>query len=372
MVGGSRRRVGTCLSGKFPRFRNSELRRATLEELQRTQVAWSHSKSARSRILPLMAHTYILTAFAFLIGLIAGSFLNVCIVRLPADESVVRPRSKCPACKAPVRAADNIPLVSWLLLRGRCRSCKGPISLQYPIVELLMGLWFAAQFLRYSEAMAIYMTAVDFFGISASRVFATQTELVLEYLAMAALGFLLLGLMVMDWQTGLLPNEFTYGGMFTGLLLYAIAAFTLPEVRGVVMLTAPEKAIALRLAAILASALVLLLVRWIYWKVRHSEGMGLGDVKMLAMIAAFLGLRLAMLSLFFGVVSGALFAVGLVLVLRLKKVVPAHPDSPGVTTPTPLHPAHMHVPFGSFLAGGGLYAALFGHQTMDWYLRFWR
>ncbi len=312
-----------------------------------------------------MLPTSLLTAFAFLLGLATGSFLNVCIARLPVDESVVRPRSKCPGCGAPIRALDNIPVLSWLLLRGRCRACGQHISLQYPLVELLTGLWFAVLFVRYQAASVLldaYLPAP----------WGQHAQLALQYIAIATLGWLLLGLMVMDWQTGLIPDEFTFGGMFAGIMLYLPWTFLLPDDTGRVMLTAPERAITLRLLAIAGAALVLLLVRWLYWMVRHSEGMGLGDVKMLAMIAAFLGLKLAMLSLFIGVVAGALFAIGLVMALRMKKVIPAPPDSPGVTTPTPLHPAHMHVPFGSFLAIGGMYAALYGPQTINWYMKFWR
>ncbi len=319
-----------------------------------------------------MAHAYFFGALAFLLGLAFGSFLNVCIVRLPVDESIVHPRSKCRACGVPVRALDNIPLLSWVMLRGRCRSCKARISLQYPLVELLMGLWFLLLFLRYAAAYEQYRATFELFGAYCNNLWEVQTGLVIAYASLAALGFLLLGLMVMDWQTGLLPDEFTYGGIFTGLILYAAGAFMLPPDQGQVMLTGPEKAILLRVLATVAAALVLLLVRWIYWKVRHHEGMGLGDVKLLTMIAAFLGLRFAMLSLFIGVVTGALFAIGLVIFLRLKKIQLALPDSPGSTTPIPLHPAHMHVPFGTFLALGGFFAALFGEQALRWYLHFYR
>lgn len=318
-----------------------------------------------------MAHAYLFAAFA-LFGLALGSFLNVCIARLPEGESVARPRSKCRSCGTAVRVLDNIPVLSWFLLRGRCRSCKESISLQYPIVELLMGLWLLLLASRYVASYEQYKDTVELFGAYSGGLWAVQTSLALAYASLAILGFLLLGLMVMDWRHGLLPDAFTYSGMFVGLLLYACGAFLLPADSGVVMLTAPERAIALRVLAIAAAAMVLLLVRWIYWAARKREGMGLGDVKLLAMIAAFLGFKLAMLSLFFGVVSGALFAVGLVAVLRLKKAQPAHPESPGVTTLTPLHPAHMHVPFGSFLCAAGLFSALYGDRILRWYVHFWR
>ena len=270
----------------------------------------------------------------FVAGLLFGSFLNVCISRLPQDESVVRPRSKCPHCSAPIRPWDNIPLLSWLLLRGRCRTCSGPISWRYPAVEMATGAWFAASFVIANSSPG---------------------PVLLTWLTVAILGFLLLGLAVMDVETGLLPDEFTLGGGFAGFVLFCVYAFLLPDVKGTVFLTAPEKALALRLLAATASVAVLLLIRWLYWLARRREGMGLGDVKMLGMMAIFLGFAPVMLALFVAILSGAVAGVLLLLSQRQKKSI-----------------KRTELPFGCFLALGGFYVMLFGQQTLGWYMHFFR
>ena len=265
---------------------------------------------------------------AVLLGLAFGSFLNVCISRLPAGESVVRPRSRCPLCRYEIAAYDNIPVLSWLLLHRRCRHCRWPIPACYPLVELSVGLWFVA--------------SLWIFGLSLAAVNS------------AVLGFFCIGLLVMDWQTQVLPDEFTLGGMAAGFLLCAIRAFLLPMDRGQVVLTGPERILLFRIIAIAAAALLLWLVRAAYRLLRHRDGMGLGDVKMLAMIAAFLGLRHALLALFFSVIAGSIYAIGLMLV-----------RGGSVNGKTRLA-------FGSFLALGGMAAALFGNPLIAWYSNFYR
>jgi len=270
-----------------------------------------------------------LPVFLFLLGIAFGSFLNVCIARLPLGESIIKPRSRCPACRTPIRAWDNIPLLSWFVLRRRCRACQSPISIQYPLVEFATGVWFVV---AYFASLA-------------------QPELApLYFIRTAVLGFLLLGLLVMDWQSGLLLDAFTFTGMGIGLLLCIIGTMQLPLDQSAVILTTPEKIVGLRLLAILCAALLLLAVRWIYKLARGREGMGLGDVKMLAMMAAFLGFPLTMLAFFLAIMAAALYAVVLVITRRAR-------------------PASA-LPFGSFLALGGLYAALLGPWTIAWYLGF--
>lgn len=264
---------------------------------------------------------------AILLGLALGSFLNVCISRLPVGESVVRPRSRCPLCRKPIAAFDNIPLLSWLLLRRRCRQCRWPIPARYPLVELGVAAWFAA-------SLGIY-------GLSLAAV------------NCAVFGFFAIGLLVMDWQTHILPDEFTFGGIAIGFLLCAVRAFLLPMDRGQVVLTGPERILLYRTIAIIAAALALWLIRTLYRLLRRQDGMGLGDVKMLAMIAAFLGLRPTMLALFVAVLAGSIYAIGLMLAHR------------GVTAKTRL-------PFGSFLALGGLTAALIGVPLITWYASLFR
>ncbi|MGD0444314.1 MAG: prepilin peptidase [Edaphobacter sp.] len=304
---------------------------------------------------------------AFFMGLLFGSFLNACISRIPQRESIVTPRSRCTGCGAPIRWHDNIPLLSWLLLRGRCRDCKQAISMRYPLVELAVGLWFAGIAGTFASR---YSRAHEFGNVVSSGDF----PIAIAALSVAILGFLLIGLMVMDWQTMMLPDAFTLSGIAIGVLLVCLQAVFLGPgedqvvlntthqlrlnspgsfiSRGNVFLTGPEALIFGRIAAACGAALLLLLIRWIYKAVRHREGMGLGDVKLLAMIAAFLGLGPSILALFAGVIAASLY--GAVLLAR---------GEAGAAT---------KLPFGSFLCAGGLVSALFGNALIDRYIAFFR
>ena len=297
-------------------------------------------------------------ALAFILGLIFGSFLNVCIARLPKHESVVTPRSRCPQCGAPIRWYDNIPLLSFLLLRGRCRSCQQTIPWRYPLVELAVGLWFAVVVFRCLDSSSPNVSLSTEWHIA----------LILVGLGIAILGFLLIGLMVMDWQTLLLPDAFTLTGIAIGLFLVFIrAAFLGPTEDQVVLsnhhitltspggvtdhgnlfFTGPEALIMGRIAAICGTALILLFIRWLYKALRHREGMGLGDVKLLAMIASFLGFWPSILALFLGVLIATAYSI--FLLIRGKAG------------------AASKLPFGSFLAISGLIAASFGNILINMY-----
>ncbi len=295
-------------------------------------------------------------------GLIFGSFLNVCITRLPQGESVVAPRSRCPACGHGIRWYDNFPVLSWLALRARCRDCKSAISWQYPAVELATATWFAiagSGFARMiTSAQPAQAYSAEEWAISA-----------ISTLSSAVLGFLLIGLMVMDWQTYLLPNAFTFGGMAAAFFLVCSEAIFLGPgedqivlnsthqlrlrspgsfaSQGNVFLTGPEHLIFGRVAAACGVALLLLSIRWTYKALRKREGMGMGDVKLLAMIAAFLGFWPAVLALFVGVLAAAIYSVALV--------------TKGRATAT------TRIAFGSFLALGGLVAAVFGERIITAY-----
>jgi leader peptidase (prepilin peptidase) / N-methyltransferase len=314
-------------------------------------------------VTPLLLYAVI----AFIFGLLFGSFLNVCISRLPRHESIVKPGSHCPQCGNPIRWYDNIPLLSWILLRGRCRDCKRSISWRYPIVELSVGLLFAREL-----GGQIYQSYwFSFVNDDGPRNWGIFFQYAAPHFGIAILGFLLIGLMVMDWQTLLLPDAFTLTGIAIGLFLTFIrAAFlgptedqvvlsnhhiTLTSPGGVtdhgnVFLTGPEHLIFGRIAAICGAALILLLVRWLYKAIRHREGMGLGDVKLLAMIAAFLGFWPAVLALFFGVLAATAYAI--VLLIRGKAA------------------AASKLAFGSFLCIGGLITAQFGNRLIAWYTAF--
>jgi len=291
----------------------------------------------------------VIPLFAFLLGLLFGSFLNVCISRVPKGESIISPGSHCPQCGSPIRWYDNIPLLSWLILRGRCHNCHKSIPLIYPAVELAIALWFALQ------AKQITMTP-------------SSTIQILEIVSIAILGFLLIGLTVIDWQTLTLPDAFTLTGIAIALFIVCTQAIFLGPTEdqvlltkhslhltspggvtdhGNVFLTGPESLIFGRIAAILGAALVLLIVRWLYKALRHREGMGMGDVKLLAMIAAFLGFWPSILALFIGVLIASLYGV----ILK--------PRNAAMRT--------TKLAFGSFLAIGGLVSAQYGDRIINAY-----
>jgi leader peptidase (prepilin peptidase)/N-methyltransferase len=295
---------------------------------------------------------------AFLLGLLFGSFLNVCIARLPGHHSISKPRSHCPNCLATIRWYDNIPLLSWLILRAKCRNCKLPISWRYPAVELVLGLWFALLARYFFFATLAYLR----FGHNVWND-------ALQAISLTCLGFLLIGLLVMDWQTHTLPDAFTFSGILIGFALICCrAVFLAPGeydivlnprhslrmsspgsyvAKGNVFMTGPEHLVLGRVLAIVAAASIILLIRFLYQKIRHREGLGLGDAKLLAMIAALLGFWPAVLALFIGVVLCGTYAV---LLLARNKAT-----------------ATTRLPFGSFLSIGGLISALVGTSVIAWY-----
>jgi leader peptidase (prepilin peptidase)/N-methyltransferase len=286
--------------------------------------------------------SYLFELLGFVLGLLFGSFLNVCISRLPTHRSIVKPRSHCMACGHSIRWFDNLPVLSWIVLRGRCRDCKARISWRYPAVELAVGLWFAragAQLWGYWNIGTI--SSGDIYpSFSMSLPYSAQV------ISIAILGFLLIGLMVMDWQTQRLPDAFTLTGIAIGFALTCVRAiFHLPH-------ECPSTIILDRIAAIAGAALILLLVRWGYKALRKRDGMGLGDVKLLAMIAAFLGFGQMLLALFVGVITASVY--GIVLMARRR--------AGGASK----------LPLGSFLAAGGLFAALFGPRIIAWYMELLR
>jgi leader peptidase (prepilin peptidase)/N-methyltransferase len=250
----------------------------------------------------------LLPVVAGLLGLVIGSYLNVVIHRLPRGLSTVTPRSSCPACGAPIRARDNVPLVSWLLLGGRCRACGAPISWRYPAIEAVTALLFVACAVRFGPTPAA----------AAAALFCA----------------LMVALAAIDAEHLILPDRLTLPGIAAGLLLA-------PWVAGLGFLDA-------LFGALLGAGLLLAL--WGGWYLlRREEGMGLGDVKMLALIGAFLGVKGVLVALFFAALSGAL--AGLALMWRK-----------GVGLKAKL-------PFGAFLALGGIVSLFAGRPLADWYLR---
>src|SRR6266516_5714341 len=214
-------------------------------------------------------------------GLIIGSFLNVVAYRLPRGESLSHPPSRCPSCEAPIRPYDNVPVLSWLLLRGRCRHCKARISARYLVVELLTG--------------ALFLACYWHFGLT------------LAMLKYCVFGFLLLGLIFTDAETKLLPNKLTLTGLGLGLVFSLLvpvndlASQLLPGVVPLPMSSDVSWHLLSLLDALLGAAVGASFIYGagaIYLRARGVQGMGFGDVKLMAMIGAFLGVKLTIFTLF--------------------------------------------------------------------------
>jgi len=263
----------------------------------------------------------------FVFGLIIGSFLNVCILRIPVAESVVLPPSHCPSCGTPIKPYDNIPVVSWLVLAGRCRKCKARISAMYPMVELGTGLLF----------LACYLV----FGINA------------EALKWAIFAALLIVLTITDLRERILPDKVNFVGFGLGLLL---SLFTRP-VDGTALwlanhlFTYPPPEAALSFADALIGAGVASGLLWLvaegYFRARGREGMGLGDVKMMAMAGAFLGLQRALLTILLGSLLGSIIGIAVIAIGRKGR--------------------DFELPFGTFLGAGAMLVVFFGSPALDWY-----
>ena len=255
---------------------------------------------------------------AFLFGLLIGSFLNVCIYRLPLDLSVVRPRSHCPGCEKQIAWYDNIPVLSYLILGGRCRHCRERIPLRYPVVELVT----AAVFALCVTKLGLTWPAAKFSILSA----------------------ILITLIATDLEERILPDEFTLGGTVLGLAISGlvpldpgIASFLLFGIVPDRWLSVVESVS----GALVASGLI-----WgfatLYGKLRKRDVLGLGDVKMIAMLGAFLGLEEALLILCVAGFAGSL--IGVIYIVAAKK---------DWTT--------YELPYGSFIGAAGLAISLWAH-----------
>lgn len=297
----------------------------------------------------------------FLFGLAFGSFLNVCIYRLPRGLSVVKPRSACPQCKQPIAFYDNLPVLSWLTLRGRCRHCHAKISPRYLVIELLTG--------------ALFLACYWYFGLTLAT---------LKYCTFA---FLLLGLIFTDAETKLLPNKLTLPGIALGLLfsllvpMNDVASQFAP---GVVNLPV-SSAIADRLFSFVDSFLGALLgasfiygAGAIYWRWRHVQGMGFGDVKLMAMVGAFLGIKLTVFTIFTASLAGSLFGLATVLMVWLRRsrrflrrLADAHAARRRAWQSALIVYRHYQMPFGVFLGSMALFALFFGNEFLRWYGRLW-
>ena len=245
--------------------------------------------------------------FIFALGCCIGSFLNVCIYRLPQGLSIVSPRSFCPECRASVRGYDNIPLLSYLLLRGKCRSCGAKISWRYPLVEALTGAF----------AVALYLQ----FGLTGS------------FFAFFAFVAALVVITFIDLDHRIIPDVISLPGIGIGFLL----SFFLPN-----------PSVTESLIGLLAGGGSLYLVAVGYQALTKREGMGGGDVKLLAMIGAWLGWKAVLFTLFFASLTGTLIGGGAMLIQKQGR--------------------HYVIPFVPFLAFAALAYLFFGPQLIDWYL----
>ena len=248
--------------------------------------------------------------FVTLLGLFLGSFMNVCIYRLPRGKSPVRPRSGCPNCGHMLAWFENVPVLSYLVLRGKCRSCGTRISPMYPIIESITGAMFLAAYLWYGPGALLAVRLL--FGCA------------------------MIVLFVIDLQHKILPNVITLPGIVAGFLLSEVAG---PGWRS-------------SLIGIAIGAGSLFAIAEVYYRVRHEEGLGMGDVKMLGMIGAFLGWQLVLVTLVLSSIAGSIVGV-VVLVARRESLKYA-------------------LPFGTFLAVAAMVAAVAGDSLISWYLQFYQ
>ncbi|MDQ2890275.1 MAG: prepilin peptidase [Gemmatimonadota bacterium] len=289
----------------------------------------------------------IFNIFAFILGACIGSFLNVCIGRWPAGMSIVRPPSRCPACERPIRAYENVPILGWLALRGRCAGCAGDISPQYPLVELLIALvWLASAYLFGPTFLAIRVA-----------VFVT----------------LMTGIAITDAQHYIIPDGFT----LFGVAWLLVAAFTATFLHSDSAFAAPYDAI----MGAMVGAGAIAIAGWLGEVALKREAMGFGDVTLMAVVGAALGPQRALLTIFIGAALGVVIFIGFVLPatrMRARTVptggTPATDDIASDSGGTDsiaaegLHAASMPlVPFGVFLAPSAIIALFYGTTLVSWY-----
>lgn len=260
--------------------------------------------------------------FAFVTGALIGSFLNVCVSRWPKELSVVSPRSRCPRCAHEIAWFENVPMISWLALRARCRGCHERISAMYPLVELIVGLGWLAAVVAYGP------------GLTALRV--------------AVFGTILLGVVLTDAMEYVIPDGFTAFGLVWALVMAVLAVF--------VGETSPFASLYDALVGACAAAGAIAIAGWLGEMTLKKEAMGFGDVTLMAMVGAHLGVGRSLLTIFFG---AALGAVGfLVVVFPIAWV---RSKRAGTEFEPPL------VPFGVFLAPAAMVALLWGGALVNWY-----
>jgi leader peptidase (prepilin peptidase) / N-methyltransferase len=303
----------------------------------------------------------VIASALFIMGLCFGSFLNVCIYRLPLGISVVTPRSACPKCKQGIALYDNVPVLSWLILRGRCRHCKTRISPRYLLIEVLTGI--------------LFVGCYYFFGPTLST---------LKYCTFA---FIILGLIFTDAETKLLPDKLTLPGLALGIvfsLIVPVNDLASQFVPGMVNL--PFSAgLSMRMLSLVDSLLGAALgasfiygAGAIYLRWRGMEGMGFGDVKLMAMVGAFLGIKLTIFTIFTASLAGSVFGLTTVFVVWLKRthrfmrrLADAQAARRRGWQSAQMVYRHYQMPFGVFLGSMALFAFFFGNQFIRWYGSMW-
>ncbi|MBF0158203.1 MAG: prepilin peptidase [Magnetococcales bacterium] len=255
-------------------------------------------------------------ALMILLGLVCGSFLNVCIYRVPRSESIVHPASHCPHCQHAIRWSDNIPVIGWLLLRGRCRHCQSAISGRYPLVELLTAL------------MAWSVT--------------TLHGPMVETLLLFSFGCALIVLSFIDFDHYILPDVITKPGIATGLLIAGIPSLGLPGWH------APLPTLEYAGIGALTGYIGLRAFAWIFATLAGKQGMGLGDIKLFAMIGAWLGWQALPFTLFCAAVLGSVAGIAWILVSGRNR--------------------HLPIPFGPYLALSAWIYLFYGPAFYLWYL----
>jgi leader peptidase (prepilin peptidase)/N-methyltransferase len=268
----------------------------------------------------------------FLLGLLIGSFLNVAIVRLPRGRSIVSPPSHCPRCRASIKFYDNIPLVSFLILRGKCRNCGEPISWRYPLVELMNGLFYAL--------------IVNEFWVGG------------EAFLMMAFCSSLIVITFIDVDFQIIPDAITLPGILIGV---SIAPFFMSQLTDPLPFYLERllphmwpylKSFLNAVIGMLCGSLPLLTIGWVWEKLRNVEAMGGGDVKLMGMVGSFLGWKGALLTIMLGALVGSLVGLTFIVVKR--------------------HRVDRVIPFGPFLALGALVTVFYGSDIISWYLGFIR
>ncbi len=244
---------------------------------------------------------------AFIVGLIIGSFLNVCIYRIPKGESIISPPSHCPVCGERIKWHDNIPLISYLLLKGKCRNCGHPISVQYPLVELLTGFLTAAVVCRFGLTLTSFYYAVFIWS--------------------------LIVISLIDIKTMLVPVKLCYFTMLFGILLSPF----IPQI------TFKNSV----LGASFGAGIILFIIET-YYVITGKEGMGYGDANIMAVVGAFLGWENVLVTLFFASLIGSIVGIAFILI-KGKNLKSA-------------------LPFGPFIFAGAVIALFFGNQLINWYL----